>query len=427
MSHFPSLFKKGEKNQWLAQLRQSSLESFENLGFPTSKNEDWKYTNLSRLSQIQFRLGDGENEKARKTVEPYLRNENFVTECRLVFVNGQFSQDLSFSGKSPSGTVMTSLAEGLEKHPDIIKKYLNSVCDVRSQAFAALNTAFLRDGAFIYLPQNTVLKEPIHLVFFSSGKEVVSFPRNLVIAEGGAEATVIETYAGEGQNYFTNSMTEIIAGPNSEVRHYKIQNEAMEAFHIGSVCVRQGRDSRFFSHLMSVGGHLVRNDIEVKLADEGGMCHLNGLFAARDRQHVDNRTFIDHAHPHCESHELYKGILDGQARGVFNGKILVRADAQKTDAHQTNRNLLLSEGAHIDTKPQLAIYADDVKCTHGASIGQLDKDAVFYLRSRGIDENSARQILTRAFAHEMIDDVSWDQGREQFNKLLNSWFNTQAV
>jgi Fe-S cluster assembly protein SufD len=272
----------------------------------------------------------------------------------------------------------------------------------------ALNTALHQDGACILIERNVEVSKPLHLLFISSanGRPLASFPRNLIVAAEGSRVSLVEHYAGlNGGGYFTNAVTEIVQGENAAVDYYKIQEERRNAFHIATVQVRQSRSSRFSSHSISMGGALVRNDINAVLDGEGAECTLNGLYTLDGEQHEDNHTRIEHARPHCTSHELYKGILDGSSTGVFNGKIYVHKDAQKTDAKQTNKNLIRSEKAAINTKPQLEIFADDVKCTHGATIGQLDEEAVFYLRARGIGEEEARNLLTCAFARDIIDRI----------------------
>jgi Fe-S cluster assembly protein SufD len=303
---------------------------------------------------------------------------------------------------------VASLGRNFETNPEQVEPHLAQYASYRGHAFTALNTAFLEDGAFVSIARGKVVEEPIHLLFLSTthGEGAVCHPRSLILAGEGSQATVIESYVGTGDDvYFTNAVTEIVAGPAAVVDHYKLQRESEEAFHVATLQVQQARNSTLSSHAVTLGGALVRNEVNAVLDDEGCTCTLNGLYLAAGRQHVDNHTVIDHARPRCTSHELYKGILDGQAHGVFNGKIYVRQDAQKTDAKQTNQTLLLSEDATINTKPQLEIYADDVKCTHGATVGQLDDEALFYLRTRGIDKEAARHLLTYAFANDVISRV----------------------
>jgi Fe-S cluster assembly protein SufD len=282
----------------------------------------------------------------------------------------------------------------------------------------------MQDGACIYIPRGTILDVPLHFVFISlrQGEPTVSYPRNLLVLEDGAQATVIESYIGLGSDaHFTNAVTELVLGQNAVAEHCKLEWEGSGAFHIATLQVQQARSSTLVSHAFAVGGALARQDIDVVLQGEGGDATLNGLYMATGRQHIDNHTRIDHVMPHCVSRELYKGVLDGQARGVFNGKIVVHKDAQQTDAKQTNKNLLLSTDASIDTKPQLEILNNDVKCAHGSTIGRLDANSLFYLRSRGLDEEAARSLLTYAFASELVQRVTVEPLRAQLNDSVLTW------
>jgi Fe-S cluster assembly protein SufD len=288
----------------------------------------------------------------------------------------------------------------------------------------------MHDGAFVSVPKGVVLKQPLHLAFLASAgsKPAVAHPRSLILAGVNSQASIVESYIGaKGDVYFTNAVTELVADENAVIDHYKLQRESTEAFHVATMQVHLGRGSNVTSHSIALGGALVRNDVNAMLAAEGGECTLNGLYLAAGRQHIDNHTRIDHAMPHCASHELYKGILDGQAHGVFNGKIYVHPDAQKTDAKQTNKTLLLSPDAVINTKPQLEIYADDVKCTHGATIGQLADEALFYLRSRGIGRQEARNLLTFAFANDLVSRIKIEAIRNQLEGVLLADRHTPAV
>jgi Fe-S cluster assembly protein SufD len=292
---------------------------------------------------------------------------------------------------------------------DRVEPYINRLASSEQNSFTALNTAFLEDGGFVFVPDDTVLDEVVHLIFISAanGEAVVSHPRNLIVLGRRSQLRVVETYVGLANDlYFTNGVTEIVAGEDSVIDHYKLQRESDRAFHVATTHVSQARYSNFSTHVISLGGRLVRNDISTLMGGEASSCTLNGLYVTREEQHVDNRTNIDHEKPRCNSRQFYKGVLGGKSHGVFNGKILVRADAQQTNATQSNKNLLLTEGAQIDTKPQLEIYADDVKCTHGATIGKIDDEALFYTRSRGIDEESARTLLTYAFASDILRSIN---------------------
>jgi Fe-S cluster assembly protein SufD len=315
-----------------------------------------------------------------------------------------------------------TLTRALAEHTAQVEAHLGRHASCDQEPFTALNTAFMQDGAFIYLPRNAIVEGPIHLLFFSTGREepTVAHPRVLVVAEPGSQAQIIESYAGLAEAlYFTNAVTEIAAGEGAVIDHYKIQRESRQAFHVSDLRVREARDVRFRSTCFTLGGRLVRNHAHTALHGEGIDSTLNGLYLTDGRQHVDNHTLIEHLQPRCASHEYYKGILGGGSTGVFRGQILVHQAAQKTDAYQANRNLLLSDEADIDTKPQLEIHADDVKCSHGSTVGQLDQDAIFYLRSRGIDAEEATRILTRAFAGEIVARVRIEAVREQLDRLVS--------
>jgi Fe-S cluster assembly protein SufD len=389
---------------WLNKLRRSAWDRFLQLGFPTTHDEEWRFTSVAPITKVPFKLAaDATDPSSAELMSFTFGNWPGI---QLVFVNGIYSGTLSSNPAQPNGVFAGSLAEALEKQANRVETHLSKYAIVSEEPFAALNTAFVSDGAFIYLPKGCVLNEPIHLLFLSSGQKSepkVCHPRTLVLAEANSQVRILESYASLGEGVsFTNAVTELVAEENAFVDHYKLQKESLEAFHVGTVQVQLGRSANVSTQTISLGGSLVRNNVNAVLGGEGGEATLNGFYLVNGRQHVDNHTSIDHAKPHCNSHELYKGILDGRARGVFNGRIIVRPDAQKTDSKQTNKNLILSEEALVNTNPQLEIYADDVKCTHGATIGQLDGDAIFYLRSRGIDLESARHLLTYAFAGDFI-------------------------
>jgi Fe-S cluster assembly protein SufD len=413
----------GKAPAWLQRLRTTAIDRFAELGFPTLKDEEWRFTNVAPLTRVPFQLApafelDRQLTAAFNRVVP---EPGQSKSSRLVFLNGRYAPKLSSLRPLPGGTVLDSLAAVLHARPEQVEPHLARYADYEGHPFVALNTAFLQDGAFVSIPKGQVLAEPIHLVFVSTtqGEPTVSHPRNLILAGVNSQATVIETYIGLGQDvYFTNAVTEIVAAENAVLDHYKLQQESTEAFHVATLQVQLGRSSNFASHSIALGGVLARNDVNAVLDAEGVECTLNGLYLATGRQLIDNHTRIDHAKPHCASHELYKGILDGKARGVFNGKIYVHEDAQKTDAKQTNKTLLLSEDAVINTKPQLEIYADDVKCTHGATIGQLAEEAIFYLRSRGIGRAEARSLLTYAFANDIISRIKVEPVRARLEAIL---------
>ena len=411
-----------EPPTWLRSLREGAFVRFCEIGFPTTKDEDWRFTNLSAISQTQFQLaGDAYEPIVPTTLQPV-----FVpgAACRLVIVNGRFVSALSDLESLPAGVKVNSLADEIARKSSAVEPHLGRYPNVERDAFGALNTAFFEDGAFVYLPRRTVLEAPISLLFISvpGGEPSMAHPRNLIIAEENSQASIVEDYISLGDGvFFSNVVTELIAGDNAVISHYLIEREDIRALNVSTLFTLQGRSSYVASHSVLVGGALVRNNVHPVLAGEGAECEINGLFIGKGRQHLDNYMLVEHASPHCSSRQFYNGILDDHAHGVFHGRIIVHKDAQKTDAKQTNRNLLLSDNAQIDTKPQLEIYADDVKCTHGATIGQVDEEALFYLRSRGVDEASARALLLYAFASECLDRMSCAPVREYLQKQVQQW------
>lgn len=405
---------------WIRELRQAAIAKFAELGFPTTRNEEWKYTSVDPVAKVPFKMGKPVG--LDLSVDELCRiSMTDSSHPRVVFVNGHHVPELSSLQSLPQRARVGNLAQFFDADGGALEPYLGRCAAYQDQAFVALNTAFMEDGAYVEIPEGLVIEEPICLIFLSTLQKdpVVSHPRNLIIFGRGSQAKIVESYIGlKDQLYFTNAVTEILVGENASAEHYKLQQESHAAFHIATVQAALHRSSHFTSHAIALGGALVRNDLNVTLEGEGSECLLNGLFLAGDRQHVDNHTQIDHVKPHCASRELYKGVLSGKARGVFNGKVIVHKAAQKSDAKQTNKNLLLSENAVINTKPQLEIHADDVKCTHGSTIGQLDPDAIFYLRSRGLDLESARSLLTYAFASEMIGQIQVSPMRERLDDFM---------
>ncbi len=395
----------GHGIEWIDRSRRGALEAFASAGFPTPRHEDWKYTRVTPIEKRGFKIpqGNGTTIQSGDVQRFYLGGQ----DCeQLVFVDGRYVDPLSRRNVLESGVRVTTLESAMKASSEFLENHLGSYADPAHQAFSALNTAFMTDGAVVHVKNRGADKPPIHLLFVATREDIVTHPRVLVIAEAGSQATIIESYASVCEGcYFTNAITEIALMEDARVDHYKIQEESTKAFHVATLEVHQNRDTRFTSHSISFGGQLVRNDINVLLDAEGAHCTLNGLFMVGGRQHVDYHTRIDHAKPRGTSEEVYKGILDGRARGVFNGRVKVHPDAQKTDAHQSNNNLLLSRDAEIDTKPELEIYADDVKCSHGATVGQLDEHSLYYLRSRGIGERQARGLLTYGFAREILERV----------------------
>ncbi len=407
---------------WLSAMRKTAIARFADLGFPSTRHEDWKYTNIRSLVSAEFRL----SESSPQLTEERLSSVAFTDlGCpRIVFEDGKFAPQLSELAALPEGLRVLRLSEALQAEGKLIERHLGQYAAFENQAFSALNTAFLSDGAFIHVAPGKVIEQPIQVLFVSTGQaaDSVSHPRNLFLIEENSQARIIETYASlDETRHLTNSVTEVVLGANAVVDHVKLQNESRSCFHVGRTQVLQERSSTYTNHNLALGSGLARNDIATVLDGEGGLCYLNGLFAADGSQHVDNFTIMEHVKPNCDSWELYKGVLDDKARGVFHGRIIVHPDAQKTDSKQTNDNLLISDNALVNTKPQLEIYADDVKCTHGATIGQLEKEALFYLRSRGIEAEAARSLLIYAFASEIVNRIVHQPLRDQLHGYLADW------
>lgn len=410
----------GRELPWLRDLRERAFARFCETGFPTTHHEDWRFTNTSAISRTEFALPSGGQLVSSADIEPFRLSG---AACQLVFVDGRFSRELSSLGTLPKGVKVASLADMISSNPAAIEPHLGRYLNIERDAFCALNTAFAEDGACVYIPRSTVLDGPIALLFVGteSAKPLMTNPRNLIVVESEAQATVVEDYISLGESTaFCNTATELVVGDNAVVSHYMLEREHSQAFNISTLRIQQGRSSNVSSHSVLLGGGLVRNNVHPVLAGEGAECLINGLFIGNGKQHLDNYMLVEHASPHCASRQFYNGILDDHAHGVFHGRIIVHKDAQKTDAKQTNRNLLLSDDARIDTKPQLEIYADDVKCTHGATIGQIEENALFYLRSRGIDEISSRKLLLLAFANECLDRMAANAARDHVEKLIQA-------
>jgi FeS assembly protein SufD len=500
---------------WLHEIRRAAMEGFAEKGFPSTRQEEWRNTNVAPIAAVPFRpattswerghpfaplrAGSARTTAGRMPALPIGQLPLADLGCpRLVFINGRFSKQLSALEALPKGVKAGSLAEALASDGKILECHLTRFAtDYKEHAFVALNTAFLEDGAFLEIPKSVVLEKPIYLLYVSdpSGLPTVSYPRNLIIAGRESQASIVEGYislggtplagsarrrsetaataAGADQRrsetaataggaerrrsetaataggaerrrseaaataagaerrrsetaataapegvYFTNAVSEIVVGEGAVLEYHRIQQESERAFHFGRLQFHQEHSSNLATHSIALGGALVREEVKAVLGGEGAEATLNGLYLVAGRQHIDNQTTLDHAQPHCSSREVYKGVLDGESSAVFNGKIIVRKDAQKTDSKQSNKNLLLSEKAIIDTKPALEIYADDVKCTHGATIGQIDPEAVFYLRSRGIGRQEARELLTYAFANDVLERIKYEPLREQLSEGL---------
>ena len=404
---------------WLAQHRKCALERFEALGFPTTKNEDWHFTSVAPIAEAAFppRVTPGGEVKV-EDLAPYTFGH--LEWPAIVFVNGRFAPGLSTLDELPAGVRVYDLASAWQKGDALVEKHLTKYAGYELHAFTALNTAFLFDGAVVHIAKDVQADRPIHLLFVSDALAAkgTSSPHNLIIAEHHSKATVIESYVALGEaSYFTNTVSEVLLEDGADLTHLRIQRESSRAFHVGTVEVEQERDSHYQSFSFATGASLSRINIYTKLDGEGSGATLNGLYMIDDHQHCDHQTFMEHAKPNCFSRELYKGVLDDSSHGVFNGKVYVDPDAQKTDGKQTNNVLLLSERAQIDTKPQLEIFADDVKCTHGATVGRIDETARFYMQSRGVGNELARRLLTYAFAAEVLETIELDGVRVELERL----------
>jgi Fe-S cluster assembly protein SufD len=411
------------ENSWLREFRREAFARFCEVGFPTTHDEDWRFTDVTAISKTVFHL-PRHDEQCSVLSEQLKRWRLQGAGCQLVFVNGRFSRELSGVNKLAETVEVSGLADELIRNPKLIEQHWGHYVDLQRDSFSALNTAFAQDGGYVHVPRGVIVEEPICFLFVStsSALPVMNHPRNLILIDEDSQATIVEEYVSLGEgSIFCNAVTEIVAGGNAVLSHYRIEREQATTYNISTLRIEQGRSANIASHSVLLGGALVRNNVHPVLAGEGGECLINGLFLGSDHQHIDNYMLVEHVSPHCGSRQFYNGILDDHAHGVFHGRIVVYKDAQKTDAKQTNRNLLLSDDAQIDTKPQLEIHADDVKCTHGATIGQIDEEALFYLRSRGIDEASARNILLLAFAGECLSRMKAGPVRRHVEGLVNSY------
>jgi Fe-S cluster assembly protein SufD len=418
-------FEREEKQPaWVFPLRKAGISRFAELGFPTLQDEDWRFTNVSPIVQLPFNPIFAAAERLRPDVLSKFAFHS-LAGTRLVFVDGHWSANLSSA--PPSGFKATSLAAALKRDSDFLEKHLGRYSRGEDNPFTSLNAAFFQDGAFIHVPAGMKVESPVHILYLATGKETgaTMSPRNLIIAEKGSQITILESYVSLADAaYFTNAVTELAAEEDSAVEYCKFQDESGSAFHMAAIHAHLGRHSRLVAHSIATGAQLSRNNIRTALAGQGVECILNGLYLTKGDQLADHHMIVEHAQPNCNSHEYYNGILDGRSKGVFHGRILVRQIAQRTDAKQTNKNLLLSEDATADTKPQLEIYADDVKCTHGATVGQLNEESIFYLRARGIGLETARRMLIHAFAGEIIERIRHLPIREEMDQLI--WDRLEA-
>ena len=407
------------QESWLRGVREDAFTTFCQLGFPTVHDEDWRFTNVAPIAQSTFHLPEHECKGVTEDDVAAYRLEGLAAQ--LVFVNGRYVPGLSRLPVGHKGLQVSSLAEAMLKEREKVEPHLARYADYSKEAFTALNTAFFEDGAFVFIPRGLALQEPIYLLYLNAGSGTpwMAHPRNLIVAGENSQATILEDYVSLGAGVsFSNVVTEVAAGEQAVLHHYRTERESTDVFHVSTLRIQQGRSATVNSHSVLAGGALVRNNIHPVLAGEGGNCLINGLFVSNGRQHLDNYMKVEHRSAHCASHQFYNGILDGESRGVFHGRILVCEGAQQTDSKQTNRNLLLSDTAQMDTKPQLEIFADDVKCTHSATIGQIDEGALFYLRSRGLDEASAKGLLLFAFASECLERMNPGLIRNYLAKII---------
>ena len=413
---------------WLAELRRSAMERFVERGFPTTRDEDWRYTNLAALAGTPFGTASSAAPDAvsSKTVQRSVIGPSAWP--RLVFVDGRYAPRHSFGQSLPGGARLSSLAEAITDDEELVERHLARHASSPADVFAALSTAFVEDGALLHIPAEAVITAPIELVFLTTQAGVLSQPRILIVAGPHSRFTVVERYVGlAAEASFVNAVTEMALGPGASVDHYVLQEQSAATFHIAGIHADLERDSAFSTCEATFGARLARTTLDVRFGGEGGRASLAGLYVAGGHQHVDHHVTVDHAVPRCSSRQLYKGVLDGSARAVFDGRIIVRPNAQKTDAAQTNKHLLLSDGVEVDSKPRLEIYADDVKCTHGAAEGQLAPEAIFYLRSRGLDEPDARRLLTLGFVREVIDRITVEPIRSYLDRALEARLGKERV
>jgi Fe-S cluster assembly protein SufD len=413
-----------EGPEWLEPVRRAAMERFARTGFPSAREEEWRFTPVTPIAQETWHPAWAREPAAaavsREQIAPFVFGH--AEWATLVFVNGEYTPELSTTVGVPDGVLVTSLGEALRNGNEVVRRHLTRYARPEDNPFAALNTALLRDGGVLHVPVGVQLSAPLHLLFLTTADAAgtVTHPRNLVVVERNARAAVVESYVtlAPGARYWTNPVTEVVTGANSWVEHARIQRESEAAYHVATTQVEVQRDGHYRSFSMAMGAALARHNLNVRLADQYSEALLYGLYITRGEQLADTHTLLYHDHPNCHSWEVYKGILDGRSRAVFSGKVVVQPEAQKTDAKQTNRNLVLSDHAKVDTKPQLEIFADDVKCTHGATVGRLDERARFYARSRGLPAEVADRLLTYAFAAEVVDEVAIAPVREELDRLV---------
>jgi len=412
------------QSEWLKDLREKAFRFFTENGFPTPQNEDWKYTNVAPIAGGQWSVVGEQSEEivSSADVAPFVFDES--KESVLVFTNGRFDKSLSRLDSIKDTTVLSfSEAAGDARFGEIFQAKLASVVEFEKNGFTALNTAFIDEGAFLFIPENAKIETPIQFLFLT-GEGKAAFPRVLLVAETFSEATIIETYVRRDETkYLTDAVIEIALADEAKLNHYRVQRESHEAFHVGTSGAAIRRGSVYDSTNITLGARLSRHDVSVKFLTAGGEAFVDGLYMVGDSQHADTHSIIDHQQPNCTSHQNYKGIVDGKARAVFNGKVFVRENASGTDAQQSNKNLLLSNDARVDTKPQLEIFNDDVKCSHGATVGQLEEEELFYLLSRGLNDSLARNLLTYGFAEEIVNKIGIETIKKQLDEAVLNRLN----
>ena len=403
---------------WLELVRSSAMDRFDQLGFPSVREEDWKYTNLAALAKESFKPATNSSTIAASSVSQFAYPE--TQGAHLVVVDGFLREDLSdTSGLEGVAAIDLFSAVSDARYNKLIRKYLARNAGYHNNGLTALNTAFLQSGVFVCISKNVKVAHPLQITFVTEAENSASFPRVLVVAEENSSATLIESFVSHGEGrYFTNAIVEVVLKDGAHLEHYRVQRESKNSFHVSTTSAELGRSSRYETTSINLGAQLSRHDVSVVMDHEGAETSVDGLYMVDSDQHTDTHSVIDHKQPHCTSHQLYKGILDGNGRAVFNGKVFVREGAQKTDALQTNKNLLLSDKARVDTKPQLEIYADDVKCAHGAAVGQIDAEELFYLETRGIGPELGRSLLTYGFAEEVIKKIKIESIRAELDRIV---------
>jgi Fe-S cluster assembly protein SufD len=414
----------GFDQAWLVKIRADSASAFSEYGFPSPRAEEWRYTNISALEKKRFSPC---TEKSHAKIDSaWLHSAQLSDAWSLVFIDGHFSAELSLLEQLPSSVSIMSMADALSTCPERVLAHFSQAVNFREHGFIAFNDAWFTDGLFMHIPVKLKLEKPVQLLHIMTRADAIATTRNLIILDEMAEAQLIETFIGLDNAYLTATVNELFIESNAKLSWYKVQSESDKAYHFGGSYIKQGADATFTHHNFAFGGLMARSDIHCDL-DRGSACELNGLYLGSKRQHIDNHTRINHLKPHASSRELYKGVLDDRARGVFQGRVVVAENAQNTDSQMNNRNLLLSNEAEADTKPQLEIYADDVKCGHGVTVGQLDEQSIFYLQSRCIDEISARNMLTFAFANEMINKIKLKNLHDKVLELLLARFPQEGI